>query len=84
MTSFAQRCGIHDAAREQAVQRLGRLIGEQGLDLVRFAWCDLHGVLLKACRAHALIDHRYPACVRPQTREPTDRHAARGGATSGS
>ena len=45
MTSFAQRCGIHDAAREQAVQRLGRLIGEQGLELVRFAWCDLHGVL---------------------------------------
>jgi len=45
VTSFAQRCGIHDAAREQAVQRLGRLIGEQGLELVRFAWCDLHGVL---------------------------------------
>ena len=45
MTSFAQRCGIHDAAREQAVQRLGQLIGEQGLQLVRFAWCDLHGVL---------------------------------------
>lgn len=45
MSSFAQRCGIHDAAREQAVQRLGRLISEQGLELVRFAWCDLHGVL---------------------------------------
>jgi glutamine synthetase len=45
VTSFAQRCGIHDAAREQAVQRLGRSISEQGLELVRFAWCDLHGVL---------------------------------------
>ena len=45
MTPFAQRCGVHDAAREQAVQRLGRLVREQGLELVRFAWCDLHGVL---------------------------------------
>jgi glutamine synthetase len=45
VTSFAQRCGIHDAAREQAVERIGRLITAQGLELVRFAWCDLHGVL---------------------------------------
>ncbi len=45
MTAFAQRCGIHDAAREDAVQRLGRLITAQGLELVRFSWCDLHGVL---------------------------------------
>ena len=45
MSSFAQRCGIHDTAREQAVQRLGRLISGQGLELVRFAWCDQHGVL---------------------------------------
>ena len=45
MTGFAQRCGIHDAAREQAVQQLGRLVAERGVELVRFAWCDLHGVL---------------------------------------
>jgi glutamine synthetase len=45
VTSFAQRCGIQDAAREQAIERLGRLITAQGLELVRFAWCDLHGVL---------------------------------------
>ena len=45
MTTFAQRCGIHDAAREQAVQRLGLLLGEQGTELVRISWCDLHGVL---------------------------------------
>ena len=45
MSAFAQRCGIHDEAREQAVQRLGRLVTAQGLELVRFAWCDLHGVL---------------------------------------
>ena len=42
--TFAQRCGIHDAAREQAVQRTVRLVEASGLDLVRIAWCDQHGV----------------------------------------
>jgi glutamine synthetase len=42
--SFAQRCGIHDAAREQAVQHAGALIEAAGLSLVRIAWCDVHGV----------------------------------------
>lgn len=45
MTAFAERCGIHDGAREQAVARVTRLVESQGLELVRFAWCDLHGVL---------------------------------------
>lgn len=45
MTSFAQRCGLHDAAREQAVQKLDRLLSEQDLELVRIAWCDLHGMV---------------------------------------
>jgi len=43
--SFAERCGVHDAAREQAVARVARLVEAQGLELVRFSWCDLHGVL---------------------------------------
>lgn len=45
MSSFAERCGIHDAAREQSIARVARLVEAQGLELVRFAWCDLHGVL---------------------------------------
>jgi glutamine synthetase len=45
VSSFAQRCGVHDAAREEATARVGRLIEAQGLELVRFAWCDPHGVL---------------------------------------
>jgi len=45
VTSFAGRCGIHDAAREEAVARVARLVESQGLELVRFAWCDLHGAL---------------------------------------
>ena len=42
--SFAQRCGIHDAAREQALQRMLARIADSGLELVRFVWCDQHGV----------------------------------------
>jgi glutamine synthetase len=44
MSSFAERCGLHDAAREQALGRAAKLIDATGLELVRFAWCDLHGV----------------------------------------
>lgn len=44
MNSFAQRCGIHDAARERALQQTAGLIDAAGLELVRFAWCDVHGV----------------------------------------
>jgi glutamine synthetase len=44
MSSFAQRCGIETPAREQALQQTARLIEASGLELVRFAWCDLHGV----------------------------------------
>lgn len=42
--SFAERCGIHDAAREQALQHTARLIEATGMELVRIVWCDLHGV----------------------------------------
>jgi glutamine synthetase len=45
VTSFAERCGLHDAAREQAVARVARQVEAQGLELVRFGWCDLHGVV---------------------------------------
>ena len=44
MSAFAERCGIHDAAREASLQRVSRLVQAQGLELVRFAWCDVHGV----------------------------------------
>ena len=44
MTTFAQRCGIHDERREQALRKTARTIDATGLELVRFAWCDLHGV----------------------------------------
>ncbi|TWO67700.1 glutamine synthetase [Caenimonas sedimenti] len=45
MTSFAERCGIHDAAREQALHDLAREIEASGLELVRIGWCDAHGVV---------------------------------------
>jgi glutamine synthetase len=43
--SFAERCGVHDAARETALQQAAALIEAAGIELVRFAWCDVHGVL---------------------------------------
>ena len=44
MKSFAETCGIHDEAREAAAHHTARLIEASGLELVRFGWCDLHGV----------------------------------------
>jgi glutamine synthetase len=44
MATFAERCGIHDPQREQALRQTARLIDAAGLELVRFVWCDLHGV----------------------------------------
>ncbi len=43
MTSFAERCGVNDAAREHAVASAQARIEASGLDRVRIAWCDLHG-----------------------------------------
>ena len=43
MTSFAERCGVHDDARERAIETFERRLDEEGVDRVRVAWCDLHG-----------------------------------------
>ena len=43
--SFAQRCGIDNAARQLAVDHLLRHIKKNGVERVRFAWCDPHGLL---------------------------------------
>ena len=45
MSSFSARCGIHTPEREASLQRAGKLIEASGLELVRFGWCDLHGVV---------------------------------------
>ena len=44
MTGFAGQCGIDDAARRQAIEQTTRLIDSAGIERVRFAWCDLHGI----------------------------------------
>ena len=59
MTPFAHRCGIHDDARAAALQRATQLAS--GLELVRFAWCDVHGVtrgktLVAGAAAKAMLD----------------------------
>ena len=45
MPSFAVACGVHDAQRAAACETAARKIRELGLERVRVAWCDLHGVL---------------------------------------
>src|SRR5688572_2238041 len=45
MSSFAAQCGVHDAARQAALADATRRIKASSLELVRFAWCDLHGML---------------------------------------
>jgi glutamine synthetase len=44
MSGFAGRCGIDDASRQQATRQALALIEGAGVERVRFAWCDLHGV----------------------------------------
>lgn len=43
MTHFDQRCSVQDAARDQAIADALARIEARGMDLVRIAWCDLHG-----------------------------------------
>ena len=56
MTSFAQRCGVHDAAREAQMQQVLKAMADSGIESLRFAWCDQHGSLrcktLMASAAH--------------------------------
>jgi len=42
MSCFAERCGVFDAA---AAERVQQSVREWGLDQVRVAWCDVHGLL---------------------------------------
>ncbi len=46
MTRFAERCGVHDArARRPPAQRCCSASSASGIERVRIAWCDLHGML---------------------------------------
>jgi glutamine synthetase len=43
--TFADRCGVPTECRRLEIDRVTRLIEAGGIELVRFAWCDLHGML---------------------------------------
>ena len=56
MTSFAERCGLHDTHREAACLRAAELIESSGVQRVRMGWCDVHGQLRgKTLMAHAAV-----------------------------
>lgn len=44
MSTFAQRCGVEDAHRKEMVEQAITRIRDRSMDLVRIAWCDLHGI----------------------------------------
>jgi glutamine synthetase len=57
MTSFAQRCGIHDMPRALACEHMLQRIADERIERVRIAWCDLHGVWRgKTLMPHAVND----------------------------
>ena len=45
MTDFAQRCGLDNALRREQVAQCADAIRRSGVELVRFSWCDQHGML---------------------------------------
>ena len=45
MSTFAQTCGLDSGARRAALAQMAQLIESSGVERVRFAWCDLHGML---------------------------------------
>ena len=45
MSGFADRCGAHTPARERDLQLALAAIQGSGTELVRLAWCDVHGQL---------------------------------------
>lgn len=45
MSTFAQTCGLDSRERQAAVAQMAHRIESSGVELVRFAWCDLHGML---------------------------------------
>ena len=57
MTAFAERCGVHDAARAAACETVLRRVRDERMDSVRVVWCDLHGHLRgKTLMPDALAD----------------------------
>ena len=54
--SFAQRCGQGGANHHAAIERIAAQIEDGGIELVRIAWCDLHGTIRgKTLTAQAAI-----------------------------
>jgi glutamine synthetase len=41
--NFTERCGLNDSHRQNAIEAVARKIAENQIELIRFAWCDLHG-----------------------------------------
>lgn len=60
MSSLAERCGVHDAARAAACEALRARVREADVRQVRVAWGDLHGWL----RGKTLMPQALDAALR--------------------
>jgi glutamine synthetase len=60
VSSLAERCGVHDAARAAACEALPSRLREAGVQQVRIAWGDLHGAL----RAKTLMPQALDGVLR--------------------
>ncbi len=45
MSDFAQRCGVDSPLRREQIAQCADAIRKSGVERVRFAWCDQHGML---------------------------------------
>ncbi len=79
VTSFAQRCGLATAARQLAVDHLLRHIKKAGIERVRFAWCDQHGLLrgktLMACAVERALNDGIGMVSTLMLKDTSDRTA---------
>ena len=90
MPSLARQCGLDGSDRDNAMVRVAGLIDAGGLNLVRFVWCDLHGMLrtkaLVASAAMTAIENGVGMVSTLMLKDSSDRTAYKvfeAGGTSG-
>lgn len=81
MTVFAQRCGIQTPERAQQVAQVIGQIADDGIEQVRFSWCDQHGMLrgktLMAAQALRALDAGVGMVGTLMLKDTSDRTAYR-------
>ena len=61
--SFVERHGLWSAEQKEAASRLARIVEERGLEVVRLAWPDQHGILRGKTLIAALVQTLFGLCT---------------------